>query len=330
MKSMPEKILIKIPRLEQKIFSCFSFLFFLTEEFPKAEINIIVESGDALAFKFLPFKVKVFERPKEKQSLVETHHFVANLHEVFNIDLFFDLEGTFNSAFIGYNFRSTVRVGFENGWNKYLLTNRFPPSREKSFEKIALELFENFFQKKLSAEKINHQIFHNQKNEKIDQLFSAPEPPKFLMIMVDNFSQLTKNIEFWKEFFDHFHGQHFIIWSRNDEDIVSEIFAKLDLNQNKLFMHRGSIPSEICLLLKKVDGVITDNFWSEGLCLFHGIPVIAFIRSEDEEVIYSHFKEAPCRVIVDRGLPYLLKGEEEKSLVVFNELIDFIHFEYHL
>jgi hypothetical protein len=41
------------------------------------ELGVYISNalGDLTAFLYLPFKVKVFERPKNKQNLIETHHF---------------------------------------------------------------------------------------------------------------------------------------------------------------------------------------------------------------------------------------------------------------
>ncbi|RPJ78001.1 MAG: hypothetical protein EHM20_04945, partial [Alphaproteobacteria bacterium] len=99
------KILVKCPPGIENAFSTFPFFITLGEEYPKAEINIISEENCSLAYNFLPFKNHIFERPKEKLSFFETHHYCANLNDIFNVDLFFDLDNNFNSAFMGFNFR---------------------------------------------------------------------------------------------------------------------------------------------------------------------------------------------------------------------------------
>ena len=64
-----QKVLVKFPRKKDEIFACFPFLIALSESLPKAEINIVVEEGCMPAFSFLPFKVRVFQRPKLKTNL---------------------------------------------------------------------------------------------------------------------------------------------------------------------------------------------------------------------------------------------------------------------
>ena len=97
------KILVKCPPMHTDAFSVFPFLMALGERFPKAEINLLCEENSSVAFNFLPYRVRCFERPKKKMSLIQTHHFCANLNDLFNIDLFFDLENSFNSSFMGFN-----------------------------------------------------------------------------------------------------------------------------------------------------------------------------------------------------------------------------------
>ena len=197
-----KKILVKFPRAELDAVNCLPFLVTLSEEFPKAEINVITEEGCSYILSFLPFKLRSYERPATKLSLIETHHYCANLHDVFNIDLFFDLENSLNSAFLGFNFRSKERVGYEVKWNKYLLTKRFPDQPMMPIEKKSMKLLELYLNKNLSDVRIAKSKETGQQIESIEKLFKEPEPPKFIMVMLDNFASVSKQIDIWKSFFD--------------------------------------------------------------------------------------------------------------------------------
>lgn len=327
------KILIKLPLLESEIFLVFPFLTIVSEEFPKAEICIIVEHGDTLAFQFLPFKVKVFERPREKQSLMETHQYVANLHEIFNIDLYFDLENSFNSAFIGFNFRAKHRVGFEMGWNKHLLTHSYKIEQfhKSKIELLSVKLLELYLNKYFHEVRIAQELHEKQKIEKIEKLFNEPEAPRFILIMLDNFSSVTREIEIWKNFFDSFEKQKFIVWSQNDENIISEIFAKIDLEKNELYMHRGSFPKELNYILGKVYGIITNNQWAEGLCGYYNLSFINFVSKNVPLPKYHYFKFHPMRILFNENIPTeLVYRDEDKKFEKFNEVIDFVHVNFKL
>jgi hypothetical protein len=84
-------------------------------------INILLDEGfphyenwfgDNCHFYYVP--------EKKKKSLFGLHHFAANLHDVFNVDYFFDFISDFYSAFIGLAFRAKTRVGLQGGPKSYL------------------------------------------------------------------------------------------------------------------------------------------------------------------------------------------------------------------
>lgn len=327
-----KKILVKCPPGIENSFSTFPFFVALSEEFPKAEINLVCEEGTSDAYSFLPFKLRTYTRPKEKMSLVQTHHFCANQNDIFNIDLFLDLENSFNSSFMGFNFRAKERVGFGVGWNKYFLTKNFTPEENRDIENKCMRLLELYTQKNMEALRISRVRASGQNIEKIEQLFAEPEPPKFIMVMLDNFQNVSKQIEVWKKFFDSFENQKFVIWSLNDEDLISELFNSIDLGKNNLYMHRGSDPKEMVYLLNKVMGVVTNNIWAEGLCTYFGVNAITFcINQSNVFPEYHYFVFKPQRFIFsDSGEIKYKYLDEERDFSEMNLVVDHIHFHFKL
>lgn len=326
------KILVKAPPLKEDVFNIFPFLMALSEEFPKAEINIICEEKCSLAFSFLPFKTRAFERPKEKLNLIETHHYCANLNDVFNIDLFFDLENSFNSSFMGFNFRAKERIGYNLGWNKHLLTKKFILEPNLNVEKSSLTLLEQYMKKSFHELKISRIKTEGSQVEKIEQLFKEVEPPKFIMVMLDNFKNVTKHIEIWKKFFDSFQNQKFIIWSQEDEALISEIFSEIDLGHNDLYIHRGSDTKELVYLLNKVQGVVLNDIWAEGLCNYFGVNAVSFIADERANLPrYQYFIFKPQRFIFQvNGSIKFSYLEEEREYAEMNQVVDHLHFYFKL
>jgi ADP-heptose:LPS heptosyltransferase len=326
------KILIKCPPALSDCFNIFPFLIAVSEEFPTAELFFVCEEGTALAYQFLPFKHRAFERPKTKVNLVETHHYCANLHDIFNIDLFFDLENSFNSAFMGLNFRARERVGYSAGWNKHLLTHKFPEPMETSLERKCVRLLELYLNKPLMDLRISRVRTEGQKVASVDQLFQEPEPPKFVMVMLDNLLNVTKQIEHWKMFFDCFNGQKFVIWSQHDEDQISELFAKIDLGENELYIHKGDNSKELTYLLNKVIGVVTNNLWAEGLCNYFGVQQASFVfESLSPLPAYQYFFFRPQRfVFQENGSVHFSYIEERRELEGMNHVVDHLHLNFKL
>lgn len=330
--NMIKKILVKCPPGMENSFSIFPFFVTLSEEYPKAEINIITEENCSYAYNFLPFKIRFHERPKEKLSFFETHHFCANLNDIFNVDLFFDLENNFNSAFMGFNFRSIERVGYETGFNKFFLTKKFPPQTSLSLEANCLKLLELYREKNYQDIRISKDREEGVQIAPIEQLFQEPEPPKFIMIMLDNFQNVSKQISMWTKFFDSFQGQKFIIWSMEDQDLLSELFASLDLGHNDLYMHKGTKPKELIYLLNKVKGVVVNNIWAEGLSTYYGVDSLTFL-TETSSVLprYDYFRIKPQRLFIPEVGPIKYSyRDEEREFELMNLVVDHIHFQFKL
>ncbi|NOT78980.1 MAG: hypothetical protein HOP07_08245 [Bacteriovoracaceae bacterium] len=326
-----KKILIKCPRTELEIIGCFPFIVTISEEFPKAEINIIVEDNCSLALSFLPFKVKVYERPVVKKSLIETHHFCANMNAIFNIDLFFDLENSFNSAFMGFNFRAVERVGFEVKWNKVFLTKKYPLPVSLSIEKQSMKLLELYLNKPMQDIRISKTKETGQSIDTIEKLFKEPEPPKFIMIMLDNFINTSAQIELWKIFFDSFQKQKFIIWSQFDENIISDLFASIDLGHNDLFIQRGSNIKEMIYLFSKVKGIVTNNLWAEGVCNYIGVDSLTLLDKKTHLPQYDFFKFKPQRIFLGPdGIIEHHVLDEVREMKDINQVVDQIHFNFKL
>jgi ADP-heptose:LPS heptosyltransferase len=326
------KILVKCPPKMEDSFNVFPFLIALSEEFPKAEINLICEEKCSDAFLFFPFKVRAFERPKDKLSLIQTHHYCANMHDIFNIDLFFDLENSFNSSFMGFNFRAKERVGYGVGWNKYFLTKNFMPDETATLERKCVKLLELYMDRPLRNIRVARSLDNEvQPVEKIAPLFQEPEPPKFIMVMLDNFQNVTKQIEHWKKFFDSFQNQKFVIWSQGDEDMISELFLSIDLGHNDLFMHRGKNTKEMIYLLEKVQGVVTNNLWAEGLCNYFCVNQASFIF--DPTLVlpgYQYYSYKPQRFLINESGIKFSYLDEERTMEEMNQVIDHLHFRFKL
>jgi hypothetical protein len=98
-----KKVLVKCPDGSDKAFSLFPFMEVLSEEFPGAEIFTISEESDSFAFNFLPFKVKAFERPRDKKNFLKTPY--SLISEIFSLRL----------RFSGYScFLETINDGHYN------------------------------------------------------------------------------------------------------------------------------------------------------------------------------------------------------------------------
>jgi ADP-heptose:LPS heptosyltransferase len=326
-----KKILVKVPPNKEELLQTLPFFISLHTEYPQDEIYIICEEDCSALFIFLPFKPRVFERPKDKMTLIQTHHFVVNLNEVFNIDIYFDLENSFNSAFMGFNFRAPIRAGFEIGWNKHLLTHKYPNDETMPIEKKAIRLLENFTGKNFSETRIFNESVDLQIVEKVEKLFEEPEQPKIVMIMLYNLESTIKEIELWKKFFDGFTNQKFVIWSLDDQDAISDIFSKIDQGVNQLMMHSGCFVKEMTYLFSKVSGVVTNNVLSEAICSYYGVTAITLMDESKPASSYAYYRFKPRRIRYKNGESEIYYHEsEDREFESLGAVIDYLHFIFKL
>ncbi len=328
---LKQKIVVKVSGKKEEIIQTFPFFITLNNEYPQHDIYIICEEDCSSLFPFLPFKTRVFERPKDKLNLIQTHHFVANLHEVFNIDIFIDLENSFNSAFMGFNFRAPIRIGYDIGWSRHLLTHKYTNEELMPLEKKAIRLLENFTKKNFQELKIFSESVDQQVVEKVEKLFNEPEKPKIILLMLYNIETTIKEIELWKSFFDKFKKQTFVIWSLDDQDAISNIFSKIDLGDNFLTMHKGCFVSEMTYLFSKVSGVVTNNIIAEGLCSYYGVDAISLMDEAVSSSSYQFFRYKPRRIRYRKETPEKFYHEaEDKEFDSINAVVDYLHFIFKL
>jgi hypothetical protein len=326
-----KRILVKVPAKKEELFQTFPFFIALRVEFPEADVFIICEEDCSILFSFLPYRTRVFERPRDKINLMQTHHFIANLNEVFNIDVFFDLENSFNSAFMGFNCRAKVRVGFEVGWNKHLLTLSTPEIPGLPLEQQAIHLLEKYSKKDFKETRIFSEAVDLQVVEKVEALFKEPEQPKFIMLMLYNLETTLKEIDLWKSFFDGFTGQKFVIWALDDQDAISEIFSEIDLGKNQLTMHTGWFAKEMTYLFSKVLGVVTNNAWCEALCSYYGVDCISLMAVAEPSSSYAFYRYKPRRIRYRPEVPLTFYHEsEDREFESINAVIDYLHFSFKL
>lgn len=125
-----KKILIKAPKTKEEILSSYLIVHHLYNDLPEVEVCIIVDESLEKYYQYIPFNVKIYAVNELKMSLPAIHKFAYNLNDVFNIDYFFDLQSTKESAFYGTAFRAKERYGFDEGFMRGLFLNNLVTRKE--------------------------------------------------------------------------------------------------------------------------------------------------------------------------------------------------------
>lgn len=333
---MKKKILVQLPNNEEKIVLSFPFLTELYLAYGDEEIHLIIAEEKSEILKFLPKKFLTHHLPEDKRSILGIHHFVYNLKDVFNVDIFFDLEETLKSAFLGFNFRSKERIGFDNGLNKLLLNETVQVSKNVSFDIRALELLKkklniNFEQRKYSP----HEYIKTVEGiAKVSNHIASD----FVVCVMDA-KRVNKNFEVFNEIFLGLENIRIKMsfWGEEDSNLTidQEIINKIELWPVRDTINRivyGEYGQFIkYLFLSK--GLITDIPWLGQMAAYFGISSFVYKESKKEgefSVLQSlTFTAWPSFFKKENNSIKLYDGDEKKE-ISFQEFLDAINFKFNL
>ena len=346
-----KRILVRAPSSKSLVIRSFPFFHQLKNEFPDAEIHVVLGQEITNFFPLLPFSstLQVHPLPVEKNSLPGIHHFAYNLHDVFNVDLFFDLDDNFKSAFLGLTFRCKERVGFATGLNKLFLTKSYEP-RIKPLAPDAhrVDLLERFLGKKFGAFKVagvEKKVEEDDSSSlveksKEDNPFQELAPPPFLFVVISDLSQEKNKVAFWEEFFDGFVGIEFKVLSFCQDISAFYDFIKRQQKKNKFHVLSMNGLDDLKKEILDAQGVVADDLtWAEvghylGKKSFAFVDVPPFKKDGERERknhgidIYRAEHFALLSVIfytMPDGHRYVLKNNELMPLDEQQHPVDIIH-----
>ncbi|MBL6989504.1 MAG: hypothetical protein ISR65_06985 [Bacteriovoracaceae bacterium] len=282
-----KKILIKPPATSVEAILCFPFIHAVALEFPDAQINIILEDSVVNYFELTGVNYHVYTFPKKNNSLLGIHHYSYNLQEVFNIDLFFDLENTFKSSFMGFCFRAKERIGFAAGMNKLFLTHQLLPkvgsANACGLEK-KLDLLEFYLQKDFSTLSVQGQLAAKQR--------AIKKEDSFILLVLSNGQALLQRSDFWQEFFNSFYEQRFVICTPQLNEDLKSCVTKANLNEF-IWKSYGNM-SEIYDFITMANVVITDNLIVSTIAnYFNNRSFVIDSPTSTISMDYNHFPTSP-------------------------------------
>lgn len=316
-----KKILVRAPEKEEDIILSFPFMHALKEEFPQDQINVIAPEGIHDLYGFLPFELAIHPFPIKNNTLPGIHHYAYNLHDVFNIDIYFDLIDDFKSAFMGFAFRSKIRMGSDEGMKRYLLTKRLPPKFYSSVDQKSLELLQAHTSNDYSSLKVL--------GTEVSLLKGAMAP--YLLFLVDDFKGDENRRKLLKLFIESFESQKMIFWNFETEDyeemeIRQQFFASLaenNLGRNQFEFLKSANYKHLTQLLLAAKGVFTDESWKARLGAYFGVDV--FYWGSKTLSPSTYFKFSPSTLIMKTDKVGLLGMNEEKTFESIDSLVDHLH-----
>jgi hypothetical protein len=273
---VPRKFLIRTRRGPLGQLAAFPLLHGLNERFPESELIVISDKNEAPFFSILPFKVNCLERPTQIQSLAALHKWSYQQKDIFNIDVFFDLESTLTSSWIGFTFRAKERWGKNGGIKSYFLNKKINENLgQRALDAFSTDLLCAFLQNKQRPASLVNPLKGSGGND-------------FVVAFV---SDLTKEkFTWWREAISHFPPG--LIRLCPDDEAWANGASELALETGVVCLGPIGV-SGLPSLLAQAKGVLTDTSWIAWLSTYLGIPALVFGGKAREAVLFESWAIVP-------------------------------------
>lgn len=321
---MDKKILVRAPSDLTRMILAIPFIHLLKSEYPQAEMNIIVDEGKESLYKVLPFEVRIFPLPKEKDDLLGSHHFAYNLNEVFNIDLYFDLISDFRSALLGFFFNSKERVGVAKGISKLFYTHKIlAESAPIPADEFAIELLRLYTKKTFPNTVVSGVKTENAETVRvIEPLFKEHTLPFSLVIAGPLKSE---SIEWrWHDYFDSFVDHRFVILDIDNNLRWRDLALKFS-DKNKYHLVSSSELGHLIHLSEIAKSRVTDQVHIALILSYLEKKSIIFLGNEETMSYTPYFKESPDVVRFVKSSPIkIVTKDKMESIEEMTKVADFV------
>tara|TARA_R110002072_G_scaffold1989_5_gene16717 strand:- start:194116 stop:195048 length:933 start_codon:yes stop_codon:yes gene_type:complete len=253
-----KKILVKCPVGKYSIIESYEFLHELKNLYPESSIFNICEEGEKFLFDILPFDVHAFEIPPEKSSYLGIHHWIKNLHDIFNIDMYFDLEESLRSNFIAAHYKAKFRIAQENKLNKYVYTHLMKPIEGISNSDKYLNLL-NYEEKRFEIPTVKGEVapvIGIIKVEEVENFFNAKEVEPFLFFPLSRLEEGIEHFTPWKKLIESLTDHKIILWTESEGAIVD---LMQEIVNERVVIAGGMDPRTLSSYFNYASGVITDD-----------------------------------------------------------------------
>lgn|GEM_PF-6639668 len=285
-----KKILIKLPSKLEELASTWPFFELLCKEAKDDQIQVIYDELLAPWYEWPIQGLEAFKLSEKERSLLGVHKYSVRENDIFNIDIYIDLEGSLISAYMGYCFKAKQRFGVHsNAWAKIFYHHRVLTSQGQSLDARYVMILEKVLEQSFSEFKF---IPSPAKLPEVEDLFKTLNPRDCTLVVLNQLNEET--IDFWGQFFNGFHSQKFILVG------LEQTFALRDLHQelgpeNEYYYELSFDFLRLRGLIELCSGVICDEIWLASLVSLMGrnvqylgpkeFPTFTHVRGEFSSVV---------------------------------------------
>ncbi|MFW5887913.1 MAG: glycosyltransferase family 9 protein [Bacteriovoracia bacterium] len=277
------RIVVRLPDENIDFFMMLAFLHHLKQQYPKAIIDLIGLKKLSPLVALLPFEhnFHIFN-PEKYPKTIDVHRFCYNLHDVFNVDIFFATDESFASSFMGFCFRAKQRIGFKGKWNTWLLSVKVIKEEASHRAQQYLNLLSAISEKHFEPACVH--------SKRLVPYFDDWRENNYLFCSLKNISK--EELHPWFEYFRlSEHPKIVLNGDKELEAIISDFKNELSLEQKMFFVNEDH--QAYLSLIQYAYCVITDSVEEGLLASYLRAPLIWLQKSNTLQNIFP---------IVDKNL----------------------------
>ncbi len=289
------RIVVRAPNWLGDIIMSFPFMHALHEEFPSADITVIVKEAYMPLLHFLPFKVKAIPFDKEDHpGLVELYKYCWNQPPLRDADIYFSLPPSFSSAFMGFCLRAKQRVGFSGDYRGIFLTHKKEKPSYIHRSQEYLRLLSLYTEKDYSKYK---KII----SRDVVPFFTEWEDNRYLVININSEASSRRlPLGKWVELIDQFEEHRIVfIGAAKDKERVEELLGQLTSKNSYVNLVGKTNILELARVLAYAQGVITNDSGPAHLASYVGANVVVFFGAGDWTNTAPNYNVAESLVLVE-------------------------------
>lgn len=285
-----KKILIKLPSKLEELACAWPFFELLCEHDKDDQIQVVYDEKLAPWYEWPIQGLESFKLPHKDRSLLGVHKYSVRENDIFNIDIYIDLEGSLISAYMGYCFKAKQRFGVHsNAWAKIFYHQRVMSTQGQSLDERYIMILEKVLEQSFSDYQFEPSSPPVPEQE---DLFKTLNPRDCTLVVLNQLNEET--IDFWGQFFNGFSQQKFIIVGLEQSFALRDLHQELG-SENEYYYELSFDFLRIRALVDLCSGVICDEVWLASLLCMMGrkvqylgqkdLPLLARVNGDFSQVV---------------------------------------------
>ena len=272
---MVKNILIRLPNWLGDVVMSTAFVHEVQQCYPEANIDLIVKKGLDFLLPFFPKYNKHFIFDKAvNNGTVGVCKFGWMLKKNEAYDLFFCLPNSFSSALMGYCSGAKKRVGFNQEWRNFLLTNSYPQPKGIHRVKEYLFLLEQFAQITIHEPEVMLQ--NNRAHEVIDIIVNINSEASSRRLPLQKAIQILNSLR------QSTTKKIILIGSLKERSFVQEVFKGLTIKDNVEMNAGKTNMQELVQVLTNAAVLLTTDSGPAHVANALGTPTVVLFGAGNE------------------------------------------------